>query len=549
MKKVSRLSYMAAAGSALALLLSGCGGSSSTSSSSTAASTNEVMNVYGCEPQNPLIPANTNETCGGNPIDLLFAKLVTFDAKGNRQNEVAKSITANANKTVYTIVLKNGWKFSDGTPVTSESFTKAWSYAADATNAQVNASFFSMIKGYDALQATGTPSDAQLSGLKVNSDTEFTVTLSAPSSVFPTMVGYTAYAPLPTSFYKDSKAFGEKPVGNGPYKFKSWTHNQSIDLVKNPDYKGVQPAKNAGIDFKVYTDTDAAYADVQGGNLDALETIPSSDSQTFQTDNTVQAYNKAGSVFQSFTFPSTLAHFKLDKEGRLRRAAVSMSIDRKTIVKKVLGGVGTPAVDYTSPVTPGYSDSLTGKDVLSYNPTEAKKLWKEANAIAPWGASDKLTFAYNADGGAKPVYDAIANSVKNTLGIDAQTNPYATFSAFRQAISDRKVTSAFRTGWQADYPSAEDYLTPLYSSAAADGNGSNDGDYKNPAFDALLAKADEASTTADANKDYQQAEELLLKDLPAVPLYYSNAAGVAAKGVKGFVLNWKNVPVYQNLTK
>ncbi|MFT8359217.1 peptide ABC transporter substrate-binding protein [Bifidobacterium aquikefiri] len=549
MKKVSRLSYMAAAGSALALLLSGCGGSSSTSSSSTSASTNEVMNVYGCEPQNPLIPANTNENCGGNPIDLLFAKLVTFDTKGNAKNEVAKSITANADKTVYTIVLKSGWKFSDGTPVTSESFTKAWSYAADATNAQVNASFFSLIKGYDALQAKGTASDAQLSGLKVNSDTEFTVTLNAPSSIFPTMVGYTAYAPLPTSFYKDPKAFGEKPVGNGPYKFKSWTHNQSIDLVKNADYKGVQPAKNGGVDFKVYTDPDAAYADVQGGNLDVLETIPSSDTQTFQTDNTVQAYNKAGSVFQSFTFPSTLTHFKLDKEGRLRRAAVSMSIDRKTIVSKVLGGVGTPAVDYTSPVTPGYSDSLTGKDVLSYNPTEAKKLWKEANAIAPWSSSDKLTFAYNADGGAKPVYDAIANSVKNTLGIDAETNPYATFSAFRQAITDRKVTSAFRTGWQADYPSAEDYLTPLYSSSAADGNGSNDGDYKNPAFDALLAKADQASSTADANKYYQQAEELLLKDLPAVPLYYSNAAGVAAKGVKGFVLNWKNVPVYQNLTK
>lgn len=185
MKKFSRLSYVAAAGSALALLPSGCGGSSNSSSSSSAASTDQVMNVYGCEPQNPLIPSNTNEVCGGNPIDLMFAKLVTFDTKGNVKNEVAKSITANADKTVYTIVLKSGWKFTDGTPVTSESFTKAWSYAADATNAQVSASFFSNIKGYDELQAKGTASDAQLSGLKVNSDTEFTVTLNAASSVIP----------------------------------------------------------------------------------------------------------------------------------------------------------------------------------------------------------------------------------------------------------------------------------------------------------------------------------------------------------------------------
>jgi oligopeptide transport system substrate-binding protein len=111
------------------------------------------------------------------------------------------------------------------------------------------------------------------------------------------------------------------------------------------------------------------------------------------------------------------------------------------------------------------------------------------------------------------------------------------------------MKSAFRTGWQPDYPSAENYLKPLYSSSAADGNGSNDGDYKNSAFDALISKAASSTSEDDANKDYQAAQELLLKDLPAVPLYYSNANGVAAKGVKGFTMNWKNLPVYQDLTK
>ncbi|MCI1217568.1 peptide ABC transporter substrate-binding protein [Bifidobacterium crudilactis] len=548
MRKSSKLSLFAATACVLALGLSACGSSSSDASSDASASTS-IISAYGCEPQNPLIPTNTNETCGGNPIDLLFAKLVSFDAKGKASNEVAKEIKANSDNTEYTITLKSGWKFTDGTPVTAESFTKAWSYGANATNAQLGSSFFSVIKGYDALQEKGVASDTQLSGLKVVDDDTFTVALNEPNSVFPTMLGYTAYAPLPESFFKDPKAFGEKPVGNGQYKFESWTHNQSIKLVKNDAYKGNQPAKNGGITFKMYTDVEPAYADVQAGNLDVLETVPASQTKTFTTDSTVQAYNKAGSVFQSFTFPSTLEHFKNDEEGHLRRQAISMSIDRKAIVDKVLNGVGTPAVDFTSPMTPGYSDSLKGNSVLKYNKTEAKKLWDEANKISPWNSSDKLTFAYNADGGAKPVYDAIVNSVKNTLGIDAATNPMPTFSEFRAAVTDRSMKSAFRTGWQPDYPSAENYLKPLYSSSAADGNGSNDGDYKNSAFDALISKAASSTSEDDANKDYQAAQELLLKDLPAVPLYYSNANGVAAKGVKGFTMNWKNLPVYQDLTK
>ncbi len=80
------------------------------------------------------------------------------------------------------------------------------------------------------------------------------------------------------------------------------------------------------------------------------------------------------------------------------------------------------------------------------------------------------------------------------------------------------MKGAFRTGWQPDYPFAENYLWQLYSTAAADGNGSNDGDYKNPAFDDLCKQAAAASSTDDANKLYQQAEEILLNDLPAIPL-------------------------------
>ncbi|MBF9712617.1 ABC transporter substrate-binding protein [Bifidobacterium dentium] len=537
----------AAAACALGMLLSGCGASNDAASDG-----GNIITAYNSEPQNPLIPGNTNETGGGKPIDLLFSRLISFDAKGNASNEVAESIEANADATQYTIKLKKGWKFTDGTPVTAESFTKAWSYTANAKNAQKCASFFSTIKGYDKLQdADNLKGNEQLEGLTVVNDNEFTVDLNQSDSVFAIKVGYSGFAPLPESFYKDPKAFGEKPVGNGPYKFQSWDHDNEIVLVKNPDYKGNRTPKNDGVTFKVYTKDEAAYADIQSGSLDVMESVPASATKTFETDSTVQAYNKAGSVIQQFTIPSGLKHFEAGtEEGTLRRQAISMAINRNNICEKVLNGTGTPASDFTSPLTPGYSDSLKGSDNLKYNASKAKELWEKANAISPWTSDDKLTFAYNADGGHETIYTAVVNSINNTLGSEvAATNPYPTFNDYRTAVSDRKVQGAFRSGWQPDYPSAENYLVQNFSSSAADGNGSNDGDYKNSKFDDLCNQAAAAQTTDEANKLYQQAQEVLLNDLPAVPLYYANAYGVASTNVSNFEMNWQNLPVYENMTK
>ncbi len=537
----------AAAACAMGMLLSGCGASNDTASDS-----GNIITAYASEPQNPLIPGNTNETGGGKPIDLLFSRLISFDAQGNASNEVAESIEANSDATQYTIKIKSGWKFTDGTAVTAESFTKAWSYVANAKNAQLCSSFFSTIKGYDELQdADNLTGDEQLEGLTVVSDTEFTVDLNQSDSVFSTKVGYSAFAPLPESFYDDPEAFGESPVGNGPYKLSSWDHDNEIVLVKNPDYKGTRTPKNDGVTFKIYTKDEAAYADIQSGSLDVMESVPASATKTFESDSTVQAYNKAGSVTQQFTIPSNLKHFEAGtEEGTLRRQAISMAINRENICEKVLNGTGTPATEFTSPLTPGYSDSLEGSDNLKYNESKAKELWEKANAISAWTSDDKLTFAYNADGGHETIYTAVVNSINNALGSEvAATNPFPTFNEFRTAVTSRQVEGAFRSGWQPDYPSAENYLVQRFASAAADGNGSNDGDYKNTKFDELISQAAAAQTTDEANKLYQQAQEVILNDLPSIPMYYANAYGVASTNVTGFEMNWQNLPVYENMSK
>lgn len=275
--------------------------------------------------------------------------------------------------------------------------------------------------------------------------------------------------------------------------------------------------------------------------------IPASSRGSFLTDKSIKAYNMPGGGTLTIAVPENLKHFGQNEEGSLRRQAISMAVDRKLIAKKIFNDTVSPAVDFLAKPINGYSTDIKGNGVLSFNAAKAKELWAKADAISKYDG--QLTFAYNADGGAKPIYDAIVNQLKNNLGIDVATNPMPTFQEFRNAVSERQIKGAFRTGWQPDYPSAENYLFQLYDSAVADGNGSNDGDYKNPKFDDLMTKAYAAQSTDDANKLYQQAQEILLNDLPAIPLYNSNANAVFGKSVKNVEPNWKGVPVFYEITK
>ncbi len=554
MKKGSQLTLVSATICALALLASGCGGGSDTKgaqqSSSSQSSNNTVVSAHGCEPAKPLIPSNTVESCGGQVVDAINSKLVRFDNHGKAHNDLASEIKGNDDMDQYKVTLVDGRKFSDGTPITAKSFTKAWSWAANVNNGQLGSSFFANIKGYDDLQKQGAPADAQLSGLKVIDDKTFTVDLSSPSSTFPIQVGYTSFAPLPESFYKDTKAFGENPVSSGPYKFDSWQHNTMIKLRKNTTYKGDIKIQNGGIDYKVYTDVASAYADVQAGNLDAIDTVPTSAQKTFMKDNLVKGYNEPGSVLQMFTIPTTMEHFGQDEEGHLRRQAISMALDRKMLIDKVLGGLGVQPTDFTAPTIPGYSKNLKGSDNLKYDAKKAKDAWAKADAISKWPADKSFQMVYNADGGAKDFYDGMANSIKNTLGIKAVATPVPTFSEFRGNVNKRAYKdAAFRSAWSPDYPSPESYLLSNFASSAADGNGSNDGDYKNPKFDDLLKQAAKAKNTDEANKLFQQAEEILLQDMPAVPLYYANNKGASAKNVQGLTLRWNSYPNFAELSK
>ncbi|KGF05901.1 ABC transporter substrate-binding protein [Arcanobacterium sp. S3PF19] len=550
--EMKNLRKFAAAAMVLPFALTAC--SSDKTETKSAAKTDAVITANSSEPQNPLVPANTNEVGGGSIVDVAFAGLQYYDEKGEAKPDVAESIETKDNQK-YTVKIKKNQKFSDGSPLTASSFVDAWNQAVKQN--MNNASFFESIKGYgealaDAEKAVNEkrPSgvgEVNMSGLKVVDDTTFTVELEQPESDFPLRLGYSAFFPLPKSGLGDPATvakYGEQPVSNGPYMVKkgSWEHNVKIDLVPNPKYNGPRKVKNGGLTLKFYAGLDAAYNDLLAGNLDVLDAVPDSAFGTFEKDLAGRSVNKASAIFQSFTLPANLEHFQ-GEEGKLRKQAISMAINRGEITKTIFKGTRTPATDFVSPVIPGHNGKLKGNEVLKFNPKKAKELWAKADAIKPWSGS--FAIAYNSDGGHQAWVDAVANSVKNVLGIDAKGAPYADFKSLRDDVTNRKIKTGFRTGWQADYPSPFNFLGPLYATKGS----ANDGDYSNPKFDALLKKVLNTSDSAAVNKLYDQAQEMLLTDLPAFPLWYSNVAGGWADGVKNVKFNWKSKPIYEEITK
>ncbi|QNO36799.1 ABC transporter substrate-binding protein [Protaetiibacter sp. SSC-01] len=538
--RISRIA--AAAGGvavAAALVLSGC--SSDNGGNGGGSASSGVVNVAWSEPENPLIPANTNEVNGGQVLNNMFAGLVYYKADGSWDYDAAESIESEDYKT-WTVTLKADQKFSDGTPVTSESFVNAWQWAA-ADPELLNQWWF-----IDAIAFEGGTYDGgeDTLALEVIDDTTFTVELAEPRADFPVALGYTVFFPLPEAFFEDPEAFGDAPIGNGPYKLgeDGWVHGESLSLVPNENYNGPRKAANGGLNFKVYATLDAAYADLLSDNVDIVDSVPTSALATFKDDLGDRAVEQASAVFQSFTIQPTLEGFAYDEEGKLRRAAISHAINRAEITEVIFQGTRTPAEDFTSPVIAGFDpEAVEGSEVMEYDPELAKELWAQADAIRPWTGTFQL--AYNADGGHQEWVDATVNSIKNALGIDAVGLPYPDFAGLRTEVNDRTIKSAFRTGWQFDFPSAANILGALYVT----GSGSNDADYSNPEFDELF-RAGLAAVDQEEQADlFNQSQKFLFEDLPAIPLWYGSVTAGYSTLVDDVEFGWDSWPLLYAITK
>ncbi|MCX4687540.1 peptide ABC transporter substrate-binding protein [Kitasatospora purpeofusca] len=520
MPVATRARWVLAAATSVALVASGCsssdGGGSSGSSDST-----KTFSYQSSEPQNPLQPANANETGGGRIIQNLFKGLVDYDPSDAKiRMQVADKIDTSDSQT-FTITLKDGWTFHDGTPVHAKNFVDAWNWAATTANNQINSSWFSDIEGYqDVHPASGQPATDKMSGLTVVDDLHFTVKLTGKVSYFEYKLGYIAFSPLPDAFFSDPAGYGQKPVGNGPYQFVSWDHNQQLTTKAFANYQGVDKPKNGGVVFKMYSTAEAAYADLQSNNLDVMDQVPPSALATYKTDLGDRAIDAPQGAIQNIGFTLYQADWASPDKAKVRQG-LSMAIDRDTITKTVLQGSRKPATAWVAEGVEGYKDGQCGQ-FCTFNAAQAKQLVTEGGGVP----GNRLTITYNADGGHKEWVDAVCNSIRQSTGVDCVGDPRPDFKTARAAITGHQINGAFRTGWVQDYPLNANFLADVYRTGAA----SNDFGYSNPQFDQLSTQADQAPSVADSVTGYQQAEAVLASGMPAIPLwYYRTNSGYSTK--------------------
>jgi oligopeptide transport system substrate-binding protein len=526
----------------LALVAAACGGDDDgaevTGPTETGAEvTGGEWSMSICEPES-LIPQINAETCGSQVLRALFTPLIQFDPETDELIfAVAESIESDDNVT-WTVTLREGWTFHDGTPVTAQSFVDAWNWGADCFNAAGNNYFFGPagvnVVGYDALNPEECPNEAAtegMSGLQVVDDRTFTVELGAPFSEFPITVGYNAFYPLPESFFEDSEAFNEAPVGNGPYMMDGvWEHDVGINVVRYEDYAGEDVGNADAVEFRIYANLDTSYRDVQAGNLD-IGDVPSEQIESAKAEFGDRFIEAPSSVFSYIGFPLETEPY----DNPDIRKAMSMAIDREAIISAIFFNTLVPADDMASPVVQGYREGACG-EACTFDPEAARQLFDQAGGI-----DGPVTIWFNNDGGHEQWIEAVSNQWRQNLGIEEiqfESMPFARYlGLLDEEIDDDPATEGvdgpWRLGWVMDYPSMQNYLENLHGTDA----GSNYSTYSNPEVDDLLAQGKAAGSLEEAISFYQQADDLIIQDLPIIPLWFGVSQAVTSERVSNIVID------------
>lgn len=513
---------------AAALLLASCGGGSGddggdSGDNTSGGASGGSFSVSLEEPEAFGPTSNCYSSGCSQVISMVFTGLLSVDPETSEQQlQMAESIESEDGQK-WTIKLKDGFTFHNGEPVNAESFVRAWNYTAYGPNGTQLGFFFDDVQGYDELQGKN-PKAKEMSGVKAVDDTTIEVNLKQPFSQFPLVLSYTpASAPMAEECMQDIKACNEQPIGNGPYQFaEKWQHNQSITLEKYADYSEEQSSGNADeIVFKIYADLKTAYRDFQSGNLDIVDAVDPSQQQQAEGQYPDQILQVDSGSFSYFGFP---LYEEAYQDVRVRQA-LSLAIDRETIIERVLNGLYMPATDLLPGFVPGSRDDAC--EFCEYDPQRAKQLLDEAGGIP----GNTVSIWFNNDGGHEQWVQAMAQGWKQDLGLDFELKSQPFTPYLNTLGTQSKVDGPYRLGWLPDYPSPENYLDPLYGAGS-----SNYGKWEGPKQEEFLQKIEEgnsAATVEDGVPAYQEAADIVLDEMVVIPLWFGETFTLYSDRVDG----------------
>ncbi len=206
------------------------------------------------------------------------------------------------------------------------------------------------------------------------------------------------------------------------------------------------------------------------------------------------------------------------------RQAFSMAIDMAAITKAIFNDTREPAMSAISPVVNGSRDDAC--KYCEYKPDEAKALLDQTQ----FDTSKPVELWFNAGADHEDWVTAVGNQLRENLGVTYTLKGDLEFNEYLPVGRNKQFTGPFRLGWGMDYPSPQNYLEPLYTEAALP-PGSNTAYYVNPEFDAKVAEGNQSSSNEEAIELYQEEEDILLEDMPIMPMFFNKLQSVHSENV------------------
>lgn len=527
---------------ALGAALVGCGGDDKTATTTEAnkqdaaapaagdlAEKQEIVINNSAEPES-LDPHKVSGVPESNIIRQMLVGLITTDTEGNTVPGMATEWSSEDNK-VWVFKLRDA-KWSNGDPVTAHDFVYSFRRVVDPATASPYATYLAGLKVINAQDIVDGKVKPDTLGVKAIDDKTLEITLAEPVPYFPNALSHTSVKPVNQ---KVIEALGDQWtrvgnfVGNGPYTLKEWQVNERIVLERNPNYYDDANTTINKVTLLVIGSNTTDVQRYKAGEVDiTYDALPPTQFKQLQSElgDEVKISPKLCTYY--YEFNQTKAPFD---DVRVRRA-LSLVLDRDTIVDKILGQGQKVAYQFTP-------EAING--IKNYTPEwkswdkdkrieEAKKLLNEAG----YSESNPLKFEllYNTNEQHKTLAVAAASFWKDALGFVDVTLANQEWKTYLDTRRTQKYQVS-RGGWCADYNEASSFLNTFLST-----DSNNYGKFNSPAFDAIMAQTLGADVTSGQRAElYRQAEEVLDKEAAAIFVYQYVAPRLVKPYVSGFSTN------------
>jgi oligopeptide transport system substrate-binding protein len=393
---------------------------------------------------------------------------------------------------IYTFHLRANVRWSNGDAVTSADFAKMiWQVILPGSLAP-KAHLFTLVRD------TQIPDSRTLQ-----------IRLNQPAADFPAIVASGPWIAL------HSSSTPQHPVGNGPFILTEWKPNQHIAVRKNPHYWDAANVKLDGIRFLAMDNGDTEERAFRAGQLDVTMAVPFTKLASYRAEQPSRLRSVPLSETRYLALNTTRP--PLD-DVRVRRA-LALALDRTALVEKVLLS-GQPAFNFVPADLGGYAPA----DRITENVTEARRLLAEAGFPEGRGFP-KLELATWPVNPAQ--LEAVQQMWRRELGLEIAIAPREARTHLA-SLASGDFALAFMTAIP-DYDGASDLFTQLTSAHPL-----NYPLWRNAEFDRLVAAAATSLDPVARNAAYQQAEKLLLTEMPVIPLYFNTQNFLVAPRVKGW---------------